>query len=61
MFRDTFLETIKMFGCDRCMLDSDFPVCKIGLSYTVRRRRLPTNFGHELWTRNLDRVRVGLG
>ena len=37
VFRETFLETIRLFGCARCMLDSDFPVCKVGLSYTVRR------------------------
>ena len=39
VFRETFLYTVKTFGAARCMLESDFPVCKVGLSYTVRRAR----------------------
>jgi predicted TIM-barrel fold metal-dependent hydrolase len=31
--RDYFLETINVFGPDRCMMESNFPVCALAISY----------------------------
>jgi L-fuconolactonase len=33
--RDYYLHTIDAFGPDRCMLESNFPVDKLSLSYNV--------------------------
>merc|ERR1719296_115391 len=35
MFQETYLWTIETFGPGRCMLESNFPVDKVCMSYTV--------------------------
>jgi len=34
-YKETFLWTIEAFGAARCMVESNFPVDKVGMSYTV--------------------------
>ena len=35
MFKDNYLWTVKTFGAARCMFESNFPVDKVSMSYTV--------------------------
>jgi predicted TIM-barrel fold metal-dependent hydrolase len=35
LYKESFIWVIKTFGAERCMFESNFPVDKIGMSYTV--------------------------
>ena len=35
LFKETYLWTIETFGASRCMFESNFPVDKVAMSYTV--------------------------
>ena len=35
MVRGLFRWTIETFGCERCMLEGNFPVDKVSVSYTT--------------------------
>ena len=34
-YKESFIWVIKTFGAERCMFESNFPVDKVGMSYTV--------------------------
>lgn len=56
LFRDTYLWTIKTFGCERCMLEGNFPVDKVSMSYTVlwnAHKRITADAGFSVVERGL--------